>query len=72
MSRYAKHLELTREIAIRFNHAYNTDVFVLPEPMVTEVEAHCRLMSLRDGTKKMSKSDASEYSRIMLDDSEGV
>lgn len=35
---------------------------------MTEVEAHCRLMSLRDGRKKMSKSDPSDYSRIMLDD----
>tara|TARA_B100001123_G_C15275263_1_gene1011918 strand:+ start:612 stop:1619 length:1008 start_codon:yes stop_codon:yes gene_type:complete len=62
-----QHLELTRDIAQKFNNDFKTDFFPLPEPLIF---GHAtRVMSLRDGTKKMSKSDASEYSLIMLNDS---
>ena len=62
-----QHLEMTRDLAGSFNHAYNTDFFPLPEPLILG-EAK-RIMSLRDGTKKMSKSDPSEFARIHLTDS---
>ena len=62
-----QHLELTRDIAMRFNHTYGDDFFPIVEPIITEVAA--RVMSLRDGTKKMSKSDPSVQSRINLRDS---
>ncbi|GGB55027.1 tryptophan--tRNA ligase [Tistrella bauzanensis] len=61
-----QHLELTRDIAQRFNQLYGRDVLPLPEPMI--LGAATRVMSLRDGTKKMSKSDPSDYSRINLTD----
>lgn len=61
-----QHLELARDIAGAFNRRYSVDVFPLPEPMILEDAA--RIMSLRDGTKKMSKSDESDYSRINLTD----
>lgn len=61
-----QHLELTRDIAGAFNHQYGVDYFKLPEPLIMETAA--RIMSLRDGTAKMSKSDISEYSRIHLND----
>jgi tryptophanyl-tRNA synthetase len=61
-----QHIELTRDIAGAFNRAYGREYFVLPEPVI-QPEAK-RIMSLRDGTKKMSKSDESEYSRINLTD----
>ena len=61
-----QHLELTRDIVIKFNNDYKKEIFPLPEPMILKVAA--RVMSLRDGTKKMSKSDPSEYSRILLTD----
>ena len=61
-----QHLELSREIAGSFNHRYGADVFPLPEPQI--LGAATRVMSLRDGTKKMSKSDGSDYSRINLTD----
>ena len=61
-----QHLELTRDIAQKFNNDFKTDLFPIPEPLIFEEGA--RVMSLRDGTKKMSKSDASDYSRIMLSD----
>lgn len=61
-----QHLELTRDIAGAFNHRYKTQYFKLPEPMILpEVK---RIMSLQDGTSKMSKSDESDLSRINLDD----
>jgi tryptophanyl-tRNA synthetase len=62
-----QHLELTRDIAGAFNRAYNVEFFPLPEPQI--LGDGCRVMSLRDGTKKMSKSDESDYSRINLTDS---
>ncbi|MDF2141538.1 tryptophan--tRNA ligase [Paenirhodobacter sp. CAU 1674] len=62
-----QHLELTRDIAAKFNHDYKTDFFPSPEPLIEG--AATRVMSLRDGSKKMSKSDPSDASRINLTDS---
>ena len=61
-----QHLELTRDIAARFNHLFCKDAPVLkqPEPLIRKEGA--RVMSLTDGTRKMSKSDPSEQSRINL------
>jgi len=61
-----QHLELSRDIAASFNRRFAEDFFPLPEPMIQEEAA--RVMSLRDGTKKMSKSDPSDLSRINLTD----
>jgi tryptophanyl-tRNA synthetase len=61
-----QHLELCRDIAIKFNNDYGVDFFPVVEPLI-EGEA-TRVMSLRDGTKKMSKSDPSDASRINLTD----
>jgi tryptophanyl-tRNA synthetase len=61
-----QHVELTRDIAQAFNSMFGVDFFPLPEPMI--LGEATRVMSLRDGTKKMSKSDASDYSRINLTD----
>jgi tryptophanyl-tRNA synthetase len=61
-----QHLELTRDLAGTFNRHYGTDFFPLPEPQI--LGEATRVMSLRDGTKKMSKSDESDYSRINLTD----
>ena len=63
-----QHLELARDIAGAFNRAYDTDYFTLPEPFITGEAT--RVMSLKDGTNKMSKSDPSELSRINLNDDE--
>ena len=63
-----QHLELSRDIAQKFNKDYNCkDFFPLPEPLISKNVS--RIMSLRDGTKKMSKSEESDYSRINLKDS---
>src|SRR5437899_2525610 len=62
-----QHLELTRDIAMKFNNDFNApDFFPLTEPLI--FGAATRVMSLRDGTKKMSKSDPSDQSRINLTD----
>jgi tryptophanyl-tRNA synthetase len=70
-----QHLELSRDVAQKFNndfrqsialHGYGDALFPLPEPLITGEAT--RVMSLRDGAKKMSKSDASDYSRINLSD----
>src|SRR6201987_1319220 len=70
-----QHLELSRDIAQKFNndfahsiheHGYGEEFFPLPEPLIAGEAT--RVMSLRDGNKKMSKSDASDYSRINLTD----
>jgi len=61
-----QHLELTRDIALKFNHDYDTEVFPVVEPVIQGAGA--RVMSLKDGTKKMSKSDPAEGSRINLTD----
>ena len=63
-----QHLELTRDIAQKFNKDFKSkDFFPLPEPLIQKNIS--RVMSLRDGTKKMSKSEDSDYSRINLKDS---
>ena len=63
-----QHLELSRDIAQKFNKDFNCkDFFPLPEPLI--LKNISRVMSLRDGTKKMSKSEESDYSRINLKDS---
>lgn len=62
-----QHVELTRDIAQKFNNDFNApDFFPLTEPVITGTAT--RVMSLRDGSKKMSKSDESDYSRINLTD----
>ncbi|MBC2836364.1 tryptophan--tRNA ligase [Paragemmobacter straminiformis] len=61
-----QHLELCRDIAIKFNNDYKVDFFPVVEPVIEG--AATRVMSLRDGTKKMSKSDPSDQSRINLTD----
>ncbi len=67
-----QHLELTRDIAMKFNNDFNAPgFFPIPEPIIEGTAT--RIMSLRDGTKKMSKSGASEMSRINLsDDSDSI
>ena len=63
-----QHLELSRDIAQKFNQDYNAPDFLkAPEPLIQK--SFARIMSLKDGTKKMSKSDPSELSRINLNDS---
>ena len=62
-----QHLELSRDIAQKFNKDFNSEnFFPLPEPLISKNIS--RVMSLRDGTKKMSKSEESEFSRINLKD----
>ncbi|MFC0278885.1 tryptophan--tRNA ligase [Falsigemmobacter intermedius] len=61
-----QHVELTRDIAAKFNHDFGVNFFPMPEPVIEG--AATRVMSLRDGTKKMSKSDPSDASRINLTD----
>ena len=61
-----QHLELTRDIAAKFNHDYKVNHFPITEPLIEGVAT--RVMSLRDGSKKMSKSDPSDASRINLTD----
>lgn len=66
-----QHLELARDIAGAFNAQFGADFFPLPEPQI--FGAATRVMSLRDGTAKMSKSDASDQSRInMTDDADAI
>tara|TARA_B100001063_G_scaffold182638_1_gene171867 strand:+ start:1 stop:681 length:681 start_codon:yes stop_codon:yes gene_type:complete len=62
-----QHLELCRDIAQKFNNDFNVDgFFKIPEPLIQK--QFSRIMSLKDGTKKMSKSDLSDLSRINLTD----
>ncbi len=61
-----QHLELARDIAQKFNNDFGVDLFPMPEPIILGVAS--RVMSLRNGMQKMSKSDPSEYSRINLKD----
>ncbi|MGH1454286.1 MAG: tryptophan--tRNA ligase [Paracoccaceae bacterium] len=66
-----QHVELTRDIAAKFNHDFGVDFFPMPEPLIEG--AATRVMSFRDGTKKMSKSDPSDASRInMTDDADTI
>ena len=62
-----QHLELTRDIAVAFNSMFDADFFPQPEPQIQKTAA--RVMSLRDGSSKMSKSDISDATRINLTDS---
>ena len=63
-----QHLELSRDIAQKFNKDFNSEnFFPIPEPLIQKNIS--RIMSLRDGNKKMSKSEDSDYSRINLKDS---
>jgi tryptophanyl-tRNA synthetase len=64
-----QHIELTRDIAMKFNNDFDIDLFVPPEPFIGGGTA-ARVMSLRDGKAKMSKSDPSDMSRIALTDSD--
>jgi tryptophanyl-tRNA synthetase len=63
-----QHVELTRDIALKFNNDFDVELFIPPEPLIGAEAA--RIMSLRDGMAKMSKSDPSEMSRIHLTDSD--
>ncbi len=66
-----QHIELCRDIVNKFSNDYNSDFFQLPEPIIQKESA--RIMSLRDGSKKMSKSDPSDMSRInLLDDADSI
>ena len=65
-----QHLELARDIATKFNQDFGVDLFTLPEPYISP--AAPRIMSLRDGSAKMSKSDPSDGSRINLIDSDDL
>ncbi|WP_096703668.1 tryptophan--tRNA ligase [Magnetospirillum sp. 15-1] len=66
-----QHLELARDTGQKFNNDFGVDFFPLPEPIIPPEAA--RIMSLRDGAKKMSKSDESDYSRInMTDDADAI
>jgi tryptophanyl-tRNA synthetase len=64
-----QHIELTRDIALKFNTDYDVELFIPPEPYIGGGAA-ARVMSLRDGRSKMSKSDPSDMSRINLTDSD--
>ena len=63
-----QHLELTRDIAMVVNRKVGKDILTIPEPLILTSKAR-RIMSLKDGRKKMSKSDPSDLSRINLNDS---
>ncbi|MWB77871.1 tryptophan--tRNA ligase [Pseudooceanicola sp. 216_PA32_1] len=66
-----QHVELTRDIAAKFNHDYKVDFFPMTEPVIEGTAT--RVMSLRDGSRKMSKSDPSDMSRInMTDDADTI
>jgi len=66
-----QHLELCRDIAIKFNHDFGADIFPIVEPLIFGEAT--RVMSLRDGSSKMSKSDPSDASRIsMTDDADAI
>ena len=62
-----QHIELCRDIALKFNRDYNTNTLSIPEPLISNVVG--RVMSLRDPTKKMSKSDPSAYAKVLFSDS---
>lgn len=63
-----QHIELTRDLALRFNNAYGRALFTVPEPKIPEVGA--RIMSLQEPTKKMSKSDPNPKSTIFVTDTD--
>jgi tryptophanyl-tRNA synthetase len=66
-----QHVELTRDVAIKFNNDFDVELFIPPEPYIGGGAA-ARIMSLRDGRSKMSKTDPSDMSRINLVDSDDV
>ena len=66
-----QHVELTRDIALKFNNDFDVELFIPPEPYIGGGAA-ARIMSLRDGRAKMSKSDPSDMSRINLNDSDDL
>ena len=63
-----QHIELTRDIAISFNNKVNKDIFIIPDVVMNSKAK--RIMSLKDASKKMSKSDPSDLSRINMSDNE--
>lgn len=63
-----QHIELTRDIAVRFNNRFG-ETFVVPEPLISKVEEGARIMALDDPTQKMSKSNPNEHSKITMLDS---
>ena len=65
-----QHLELTRDIAIAFNSMFGEKFFPIPDPIIQKTAA--RIMSLRDGTSKMSKSSMSDFTRINLNDDDDL
>ncbi|HEX7782458.1 MAG TPA: tryptophan--tRNA ligase [Sphingobium sp.] len=65
-----QHLELARDIATKFNTDFGVDLFTIPDPIIPKETA--RIMSLRDGASKMSKSDPSDMSRINLTDDDDM
>ena len=66
-----QHLELARDIAAKFNHDYETELFPIIEPLIFGTAT--RVMSLKNGSSKMSKSDSSDLSRInMTDDADAI
>ena len=65
-----QHLELTRDIATKFNTDFGIELFTLPDPYIPKESA--RIMSLRDGSAKMSKSDPSDMSRVNLTDDDDL
>ena len=70
-----QHIELARDIALKFNTDFDVDLFVPPEPLIGTMssgQAGARVMSLRDGRSKMSKSDPSDMSRINLTDDDDL
>jgi tryptophanyl-tRNA synthetase len=66
-----QHIELARDIALKFNNDFEVELFIPPEPFIGGGTV-ARVMSLRDGTVKMSKSDPSEQSRLHLTDSDDL
>jgi tryptophanyl-tRNA synthetase len=64
-----QHIELTRDIALKFNNDFDVELFVPPEPYIS-AGSEARVMSLRDGNSKMSKTDPSDMTRINLTDSD--
>lgn len=65
-----QHVEFARDIVQLFNNKIEKNILIVPEPLIQKQGA--RIKSLRDGTKKMSKSDVSDYARINLDDADDV
>lgn len=61
-----QHIELTRDVATRFNNKYGTDSFIIPKPLIANRQEGARIMSLDDATKKMSKSNDNIHSKINL------